>query len=179
MSHTATARARCPPEFLIRRSPSATRSSLCLVVSQKEPSTDGRRKERERERERAIPKRGAEGNVGGDANSAFNKVSRGCHLNIVAYSLFSSRPARARAEEAKSRRKKRGAEKGEGRKIGGNRAGKVAKRKGLRNGGGKFLTGRKFRGGEREEKRRDHRRDGLSVSTRAHVRARARVYKYG
>lgn len=32
------------------------------------------------------------GDVGGDANSAFNKVSRGCHLNIVAYSLFSSSP---------------------------------------------------------------------------------------
>lgn len=41
-----------------------------------------------------------EGDVGGDANSAFNKVSRGCHLNIVAYSLFSSSP---REEETEGR----------------------------------------------------------------------------
>lgn len=42
------------------------------------------------------------GDVGGDANSAFNKVSRGCHLNIVAYSLFSSSP---REEETEGRQR--------------------------------------------------------------------------
>lgn len=38
----------------------------------------------------------------GDANSAFNKVSHGCHLNTVAYSLFSSRLAIIE-EESESR----------------------------------------------------------------------------
>lgn len=47
-------------------------------------------------------KRRYAGDVGGDANSAFNKVSRGCHLNIVAYSLFSSSP---REEETEGRQR--------------------------------------------------------------------------
>ncbi|KAG7199134.1 hypothetical protein KM043_018025 [Ampulex compressa] len=46
----------------------------------------------------------------GDANSAFNKVSHGCHLNIVAYSLFSSGPCsgggRSRVEKEEERREK-------------------------------------------------------------------------
>lgn len=58
------------------------------------------------------------GDVGGDANSAFNKVSRGCHLNIVAYSLFSSSPREEetegwqRDEEENERKRDRGKDRG-------------------------------------------------------------------
>jgi len=86
----------------------AERARLCLPGDRKGPSADrrsttsDRKGERERERERE----------GGDANSAFNKVSRGCHLNIVAYSLFSSSP---RAEETEaSQRDEKGGRTGEG-----------------------------------------------------------------
>lgn len=53
---------------------------------------------------------GGGGDVGGDANSAFNKVSRGCYLNIVAYSLFSSSP---REEETESRQRDEAQDEGE------------------------------------------------------------------
>lgn len=59
-----------------------------------------------------------EGRVG-DANSAFNKVSHGCHLNTVAYSLFSSRLAIIEEEsESREREEKKikGGRKG-GRKM--------------------------------------------------------------
>lgn len=67
------------------------------------------------------------GDVGGDANSAFNKVSRGCHLNIVAYSLFSSSPCekeiqgvgwgRQRDEEKNGREREKREEIGEPSKV--------------------------------------------------------------
>ena len=58
-----------------------------------------------------------EGRVG-DANSAFNKVSHGCHLNTVAYSLFSSRLAIIEESESREREEKKikGGRKG-GRKM--------------------------------------------------------------
>lgn len=65
-------------------------------------------------------KRRHAGDVGGDANSAFNKVSHGCHLNIVAYSLFSSSPreeeteGRQRDEEENDRREREGGRRGSG-----------------------------------------------------------------
>ncbi|KYM79910.1 hypothetical protein ALC53_09615 [Atta colombica] len=69
------------------------RARLCLVGNQKGPSTVGRCREGVGDR-----KGRHAGDVGGDANSAFNKVSRGCHLNIVAYSLFSSSPREEETE---------------------------------------------------------------------------------
>ena len=63
-----------------------------------------------------------EGRVG-DANSAFNKVSHGCHLNTVAYSLFSSRLAiieeESESREREEKKIKGGREGGrkEGRKM--------------------------------------------------------------
>lgn len=43
-----------------------------------------------RKKKKKVRIEGREGQAS-DANSAFNKVSHGCHLNTVAYSLFSSR----------------------------------------------------------------------------------------
>lgn len=62
----------------------------------------------------------------GDANSAFNKVSHGCHLNTVAYSLFSSRLAiieeesESREREGKKNKRRKGGRE-EGRKKNGAR----------------------------------------------------------
>ena len=58
----------------------------------------------------------------GDANSAFNKVSHGCHLNTVAYSLFSSRLAIIEEEsESREREEKENKRREEGRKKNGAR----------------------------------------------------------
>lgn len=58
----------------------------------------------------------------GDANSAFNKVSHGCHLNTVAYSLFSSRLAIIEEEsESREREEKENKRRKEGRKKNGAR----------------------------------------------------------
>jgi len=64
-----------------------------VLVSVWSATKKDRRPTVDAERVRTVGRvKGRAGDVGGDANSAFNKVSRGCHLNIVAYSLFSLSP---------------------------------------------------------------------------------------
>lgn len=125
------------------------------------------------------------GDVGGDANSAFNKVSRGCHLNIVAYSLFSSSPCEKEIQGVgwgggggvgKGMRKRTGENERRGKRSGNRvrwqrekrkiRRGKLTEK--IRGQGGE---GGLRRGGERGGRNGDH-RDVLSVCIYMHTHVR-------
>lgn len=140
-----------------------------MLVSVWSATKKDRRPSADAEGERAIERGSMRGGVGGDANSTFNKVSHGCHLNIVAYSLFSSSPREKEtedrqrdAEENERAREKRG------RKVGDRARWRREKRKKRRGKLTEKIRGRGEGGGGRNG---DH-RDVLSVCiyTRTHVR---------